>query len=514
MANIVIYARYSSSAQTEQSIEGQLRVCKSFAEAKGHTIVNEYIDRAISGTSDKRPAFKQMIQDAQKQGFEYILCYKLDRFSRNQYDSVYYKKKLAEYGVKVISATETISNNTEGKIVECILEVMAEIYSIDLSEKVKRGIKENILKGNAFGGTPPLGYKRVNKKNIIDEEKAPLIKYLFNEYEAGKSLKNITNELNAMHYTNTRGKPLQAKALIKCLTNKCYTGIYEYEDITTTDLYPQIITLEQFERVQARVKKNMLSPASNKAKIEYLLSGKAFCGYCGNSMYGVCGTSRTGDRHNYYYCRTRHKQHNCKKQNEIQDKLENDVFNAVMEKLLTPEAIDEIINGVLKAYTTDEISNQVKEYKQRLLKLENEQEKCFKMALNYDTPDLIKRANDYARDLQNQKKDLENELQKLKIAQGIKYTKQDLTEYFNLFLANRTNSPEFKKRILTIFLNRVYVFDDYFLIYCNVGDEKENITFEKLQNDLKDSKLKLYPKSSSIGNSSQPKLATCTSCFF
>ncbi len=505
MANIVIYARYSSSAQTEQSIEGQLRVCKSFAEAKGHTIINEYIDRAISGTSDKRPAFKQMIQDAQKHNFEYILCYKLDRFSRNQYDSVIYKKKLAEHGIKVISATETISNNSEGKIVECILEVMAEIYSIDLSEKVKRGIKENIIKGNAFGGTPPLGYKRVNKKNVIDEEKSPLIKYLFNEYEAGKSLINITNELNAMHYTNTRGKPLQAKALIKCLTNKCYTGIYEYEDITTTDLYPQIITPEQFERVQVRVKKNMLSPASNKAKIEYLLSGKAFCGYCGNSMYGVCGTSRTGDRHNYYYCRTRHKKHNCKKKNELQDKLENDVFNAVMDKLLTKNAIEQIIDGVLKAYESDAINKQIKEYEQRILKLENEQEKCFKMALNYDAQDLIQRANAYANDLQNQKKDIEQELKKIKMAQGIKKTKEELIEYFEFFLNYRSNSQEFKKRIITLFLNKVYVFDDHFLIYCNINGDSENITFEMMQEDLSHNKLKLYPLSSNINACSQPK---------
>lgn len=505
MENVVIYARYSSSAQTEQSIEGQLRVCKDYAERKGYNIIGEYIDRAMTGTNDNRPEFQKMIADSSKKEFDFVLVYKFDRFSRSKYDNAIYKHKLQQNGVRVISAMEEISNTPEGVLMEGLLEMFAEMYSKDLSQKVKRGIKENILKGNAFGGTPPIGYKRVNKKNVIDEEKVPLIKYLFKEYEEGKSLINITNELNAMHYTNTKGKPLQAKNLIKCLKNRCYTGIYQYENIISTDIYPQIISVEQFENVQDRIRKNMQSPASKKAKTEYLLSGKAFCGYCGNSMYGVCGTSRTGDKHNYYYCKTRHKQHNCKKQNELQSKLENEVFNAVFEKLLTKEAINEIVNGVLRSYSNDNISIQMKELNLRLLKIDNEQEKCFRMALNYDTPDLIKRANEYARDLQNQKKDLENELKKLKIAQGIKYTRKELIKYFNLFLENRTNSPEFKKRILTLFLNKVYVFDNHFVIYCNIGEDNENISFEKLKNDLSENKIKLYPKGSNIGNPSQPK---------
>ncbi|MCL2369859.1 MAG: recombinase family protein [Firmicutes bacterium] len=162
--NAVIYARYSSSAQTEQSIEGQLRVCKEFAERSGYTVIHEYIDRAMTGTNAERPDFLQMVKDASQKQFDYIIVYKVDRFARNQYDSVFYKHKLSQSGVKVVSATEAISDTAEGRLVEGILEIMAEMYSHDLSQKVKRGQKESLLKGNHLGGSMLYGYKSVDKR--------------------------------------------------------------------------------------------------------------------------------------------------------------------------------------------------------------------------------------------------------------------------------------------------------------------------------------------------------------
>lgn len=174
--NAVIYARFSSHTQQEQSIDGQLRVCKEFAKKHGYAVINEYIDRALTGRTDKRPAFLQMIEDAKSKNFQYILVYKLDRFSRNHYDSVLYKYQLKQNEVQVISATEAISNTDEGFLIEGMLEMMAEMYSRDLSQKVKRGIKESILKGNFIGGNILYGYKVENKKILIDENTAPAIR--------------------------------------------------------------------------------------------------------------------------------------------------------------------------------------------------------------------------------------------------------------------------------------------------------------------------------------------------
>ena len=142
----VIYARYSSDNQREESIEGQIRECTAYAEKNGITIVKHYIDRAISAKTDNRPEFQQMINDSDKKLFDIVLVWKLDRFARNRYDSARYKTQLKKNGVKLMSATEIISEGPEGIILESVLEGYAEYYSADLAEKVVRGQTENILK--------------------------------------------------------------------------------------------------------------------------------------------------------------------------------------------------------------------------------------------------------------------------------------------------------------------------------------------------------------------------------
>ena len=88
----VIYARYSSDNQREESIEGQIRECTAYAEKNGITIVKHYIDRAISAKTDNRPEFQQMIKDSDKKLFDIVLVWKLDRFARNRYDSARYHR--------------------------------------------------------------------------------------------------------------------------------------------------------------------------------------------------------------------------------------------------------------------------------------------------------------------------------------------------------------------------------------------------------------------------------------
>ena len=142
----IIYARYSSDNQREESIDGQIRECKEFAEKNDIRIIDTYIDRALSAKTDNRPSFQQMIKDSSKGLFDVIIVWKLDRFARNRYDSARYKAQLRKNGVKVISANENISEGSEGIILESVLEGMAEYYSADLSEKVIRGLTENAIK--------------------------------------------------------------------------------------------------------------------------------------------------------------------------------------------------------------------------------------------------------------------------------------------------------------------------------------------------------------------------------
>ena len=154
-----IYARYSSDNQREESIDGQLRECKAFAENNGIRIIDSYIDRALSAKTDNRPSFQQMIKDSGKGLFDVVIVWKLDRFARNRYDSAHYKNLLKKNNVRVISATEAISEGAEGIILESVLEGMAEYYSVELAEKINRGLTENALKCKYNGGSLALGYR-------------------------------------------------------------------------------------------------------------------------------------------------------------------------------------------------------------------------------------------------------------------------------------------------------------------------------------------------------------------
>ena len=185
MKTAVNYLRYSSENQTEQSIEGQMRVCQEYAERNGILIVANYIDRAMTGTNDNRPDFQRMIKDSAKREWDYVLVYKFDRFSRNKYETAIYKKALRDNGVKVISATELIPDSPEGIIFESMLEGYAEYYSAELSQKVRRGMNETRLKGNYTGGHILYGYKKQEKKLVIDEERAEVVRFIFEQYSIG-----------------------------------------------------------------------------------------------------------------------------------------------------------------------------------------------------------------------------------------------------------------------------------------------------------------------------------------
>lgn len=185
MKTAVIYARYSSDSQTEQSIEGQLRVCNEYAKSNDIVILDTYIDRAMTGTNDNRPNFQRMLKDSSRKEWNFVLVYKLDRFSRNKYETAIHKKTLRDNGVKVLSAMENIPDTPEGIILESLLEGMNQYYSAELSQKVRRGMKENRLKGLYQGGGVPYGYRVENKKMVIDESRAEVVRFIYRQYSKG-----------------------------------------------------------------------------------------------------------------------------------------------------------------------------------------------------------------------------------------------------------------------------------------------------------------------------------------
>lgn len=175
MKKTIIYARYSNDSQTEQSIEGQLRVCREYAQNNDILIVDTYIDHAMTGTNDMRPDFQRMLKDSAKRQWKIVLVYKLDRFSRNKYEMKIHKHTLKENGVKPVSAMENIPDSPEGIILESLLEGMNQYYSAELAQKINRRLKESWMKGQTTAGKPMFGYDVVDKKFIINEYESRII---------------------------------------------------------------------------------------------------------------------------------------------------------------------------------------------------------------------------------------------------------------------------------------------------------------------------------------------------
>lgn len=495
----VIYARYSSSSQQEQSIDGQLRICKEYAQRMGYKVINEYVDRAKTGTNTNRPAFQNMIADSEKKQFQVVLVYMVDRFARSKEDSVVYKAMLRRNGVKVLSATEQIGETDEGYLVEGLLEMFAEQYSTKLSRRVKNGMIETRAKGNFTGGYSLIGFKSVpaavthgrgtDHKIVIDEEKAPIIRYVFEAYADGVPKKKIIEELNRRGWkTNTGGK-FTINSLGAALRNRKYIGEYYFNN-EKIDGYPVLIDPEVFQRVQARLDANKHAPATQKAKVEYLLYGKAFCGHCGANMVGVSGTGKHGDKHYYYACATKYKLHTCKKKNELKDKLETWIVDNVKQYITLKESASRVADLVLAEYSRFLNTGSVKELERQIAGIDKQIDKISDLMIDgADNAAVVKKLNEKANDLTLQREVQDAELAKLRLAIAMPHSKDDIINYLAEFAKGTPEDPEYRRRIIDRLINTIFIYDDQILVYFNILDDR-HITFDMLP-DLQDAEVSI-----------------------
>ena len=371
--DVSLYLRFSSERQREQSIEGQLRDCRAFCKMNRYRIVAIYVDRATTARKDveKRTHFQEMIRDSDKQPWEAVVVWKLDRFARNRTDSALFKFRLRKNGVRVISATEAISEKPEGIILEAVLEGMAEFYSADLSQKITRGMRESALKCHSIGGHVPLGYKIENHKLVIDPNTAHIVQEAFQLYANGETVADICRLFNFKGYRTAKEVEFNRNSFKSMFRNKRYIGIYTYKDIEIEGGVPAIIDKELFETVHHRLSVNAEAPARGKAKVDYLLAGKLFCGHCGGSMNGESGTSKTGAIHNYYTCYTRKRQHSCDKKPLKKDWIEYIVAQDAMA-LMTDEVIEELADMAMAQTEQDLKENtRIPELSDRLKEIES-----------------------------------------------------------------------------------------------------------------------------------------------
>lgn len=456
--NVVLYMRYSSDKQTEQSIEGQERICTAYCQSHNMTIVGKYIDRALSASkhTEKRDEFQRMIRDCEKQTFEAVVVYKLDRFSRNRYDSAIYKNKLRKNGVRVVSATENISDSPEGIILEAVLEGMAEFYSEELSQKVSRGMHETALKCHSCGGNTPLGYKIENKQYVIDEATAPIVREAFTRYAAGETISQISKAFNERGYRTAKGATFNKNSFTNMFANERYIGVYRYKDIRIEGGMPAMVDKELFDKVQQRIKKNAQAPARGKATVDYLLSQKLFCGHCGSLMIGDSGTSLNGEKYYYYSCSKRKRFHDCDKKSVPKQLIEDIVFEKTVE-LITPEIIDMLADAAVRQAEKELQQNKViPAIESEIKEIETSIGNLLKLAEKVpDSESVIKRL----KELEDQKQAAVRRLDVEKSSIPTLH-KEQVAWFLNEFIEGGAHDEHFRRKVFDMLINSVTIWDE------------------------------------------------------
>ena len=473
----VAYARYSSAGQRDVSIEQQLSDIRAFALREGYTIVHEYADHAKSGFKDTaaRTAFQSMIAAAETGSYDTIIAWKVDRFGRNREDSAIYKGKLRRFGVRVLYAMEPIPEGSAGVLLEGMLEATAEWYSRQLSENVTRGMTDNAMKC-LYNGTRVLGYVRGSDgRYAIDPDGASIVRYIFDKYAAGVSAVRICADLNSRGLTSSRGKRWKPETIIRVISNERYTGTYIWGDIRIPDGMPAIVDNVLFEETQRMKKKT--SRHVDQGAVDYLLTGKAFCGHCGAAMIGDSGTSKSGARHLYYSCQAHKARKGCEKKSVRKDWLEDTVIDFVLDHVLSDEHIDKTAEAVL-ALQQEEMKHSPlaameAEHAETLKKIRNINEAIAAGIWNSSTSAMLK-------DLEDNAESLRVSIETLKYSQSQLLDKDRIIFFLHQFTQGDRSDPALRRHIIETFVNSIYLFDDHLKIVTNNCEGNQRVPLEAL----------------------------------
>ncbi len=470
MKNAVIYARYSAGPkQTDQSIDGQVRVCRKYCEEHDMEVVGIYADRHITGKTDARPEFQRMIADSALHKFDAVCVYKTDRFSRSKIDSVIYKKQLKDNGVKLVYAAEAIPDGPEGVILESLMEGLAEYYSLELAQKIRRGMHETALKGKSLGNNVPFGYHTDEDRfYVIDPEESSVVQLIYDLFLQGYTVAEIQKKLAGLGHYSRAGKPFSYTSLQRILSNPAYTGLYQACGLELEDKIPVIISKEKFAMTQKRIKENKKTKG-RQAKDVYLLSGKLYCGQCERLMSGACAKSHTGKKHFYYRCPGHYKYHECPRKAIVRDDLEQKVVDMTVEYVLNPDILEEIAHIVWEVQT-DATSNEQEVSRIEGLLRENKKE-IDRLIEAIKAGHFTKSLSAQLDDLESRRMDLEGELASVK-TQALGLSEDQILFFLERFLHDKEDDPvAYRKKIIDCFVSQVFVYEDTLEIFYQLSDQ-------------------------------------------
>ena len=477
----VIYARYSSHSQTEQSIEGQLAAAHAYARGHGYTVVREYCDRAQTGRNDNRDAFQQMLSDTDKHQFDVIITWKVDRIGRNREDIAFNKHRCKKNGVRIEYVAENLPDSAESVILESVLEGMAEYYSLQLSTNIRRGQLESARKLQCVGGTRPLGYDvdKETKRYIIDEKTAPVVRQIFEKYAKGATEVEIIRWLNDQGIRTTKKKLFTKSSLATLLHNEKYIGVYTYGDLVRVeDGMPAIVDRETFDKVQELMKVNRRAPSHTWTHQEYILTDKLFCGKCGSPMVGESGFSKTGAKHCYYSCTGKRKKKTCDKRPVRQYWIEGEVLKATREMLADEELLDWIADQTYNYYLSVNGREEEKTILQKeLAGVDTSIDRLVSAIEAGAFNDRIKSRLDA---LNEQKAQITASIADLELASGFRLTRDHIAFFLRQFRDADLEDRACQKRLIQTFVNSVFVFDDRIEIVYNYTEGNNTVTLDIL----------------------------------
>ena len=502
LTKAVIYARFSSDNQRDASIDAQVRAIKEFAKGNNIIIVENYIDRAKSATTDDRPAFQRMIEDSAKHNFEIVLVHKLDRFARNRTDSMVYRSKLRKNGVSLLSVTEPLDDERpEAIILESVLEGMAEYYSKNLAREVRKGLKENALQAKHTGGRPPLGYDvdRVTRKLVINEDEAAAVRLIFMMTLQGAGYHAILHELNARGYQTKMGKPFGKNSLYEILRNKKYTGIYIYnrvvekdpdthkrnnhrerdasETIILPDAVPRIISDEDFQAVQAILNRRRRHREVGRGKKEtYLLTGKIVCGECGCAYSGNRKKS-SGNRKPIitYRCnnRARRTKQACHNREVNRDYLENFVLDQIERAVFNKDVVSHLVDefkDYLRSLDTEQNAS-LKRLQKQVAEVEQKEEHLLNLLASgkvSEAQELI--LLESMEHMDADKRKLQGEIERVRIAMDVAVpSREEIERYFQKARKQfRDRTLKEQQELVNEFVEKIIVHEDEVEVILNL----------------------------------------------
>lgn len=484
-----IYARYSSHAQRDCSIEQQMQQCRGKAAELGLTVVHEYSDRAVSGKTDNRPSFQKMLKDADNGKFQYLIAWKSNRLGRNMLNAMVNEERLREAGVKCIYVEEDFDDSAAGRFALRSMMNVNQFYSENMAEDIQRGLRDSASECKCLG-TMPYGFKKGDDgKYAINDDEAEIVREVFRRVANGEPQISIADDMNARGIPRRKGKKTfqwSKSSFQNILHNEKYTGVYKYMDIVVPGGMPRIIDDELFRKVQevTTTKKNPYQNTRRRTKNGlYLLTGKLFCGKCGAAMSGISGTARDGSLKFYYVCQNKRIEHSCDKKNVPRDWIENKVAEAITNFVLTDETIDwiadiavEYSKNAVEASDLNILYSQLSDVERSLANIM----KAIEAGIITETT-------------KDRMKELEAERTKLryKIADEksntVELSKDDIVAGLMMFRDGDINDQTFRMKLFDTFIKAVYIFDDNLKIVFSFSGDKNTISVPlEIENERED----------------------------